>query len=228
MDAIISENDGVANIWGDSYFNRRPPRHNFLLAPSSSVAAAVQAIRDATAAAGTNGTLIFNVGHGASNANPYDGVVDLAPGRKLRLGGANTANTFVNVFYDVNLSGPEGFSGMDNDLKFNAGLATASERQRHWQTYKQICQLFRQARLYKVVFITCRVGNSTEFLRKIANDWGTIIEAYKRRMVVAPQPNGRTRMYLEGDAPGSGTNVPAAEENLPLATESNSLRVGPP
>lgn len=239
MDVIISEKDGIADRWGDDYFKRRTdpsapagqkqPKRHFLLTKASSLDVVVKTITDAIAAAGPTGTLIFNVGHGAAGAgNALDGTVDLAPGSKLKLGGANNTNVFVNVFYDVNLSGPNGFSGMDNDKKFNADTQAGKQRLQNWATYQRICQAFKAGGLYKVVFLTCNVGNSTEFLRKIANDWGTVIEAYKKRVVLDPQQNGRTRMHLEGDAPGFGTNVEAAEENLPLATGSNSFRVGPP
>ena len=56
-----------------------------------------------------------------------------------------------------------------------------------------------------------------------------MIEAYTRRIVLAgPPPNGIIRMYLEGDAPGTGTNIPENEHEMPFATESNSYRAGPP
>jgi hypothetical protein len=31
--------------------------------------------------------------------------------------------------------------------------------------------------MLRVVLLTLQVGNSTEFLRKVANDWGTVIQA---------------------------------------------------
>ncbi len=229
MDVIISEKDGMADRWGEDYFKRRPPKRHFLLTRASTLDQVVQTIRNAIAAAGSTGDLILNVGHGAGvPANPLDGTVELAPGGKLTLGGANNTNVFVNVFYDVNLAGPHGFSRKDDDVKFNANTPRGKLRLKNWNTYQQVSAAFKQAKLRKVVFLTCNVGSSTDFLRKIANDWGVVIEAYKRRMVLTPQPSGRTRLHLQGDAPGHGTNVPASEENLPLATASNSLRVGPP
>ena len=35
------------------------------------------------------------------------------------------------------------------------------------------------------------------------------------------------RIYLKSDPPGTGTNVPLGEEEIPLANETNSFRAGP-
>ena len=36
--------------------------------------------------------------------------------------------------------------------------------------------------MLRIVLLTCKIGNSTEFLRKVANDWGTVIQAYRKRV----------------------------------------------
>jgi hypothetical protein len=88
MDAVISEKDGKADRWGDDYFNRRPPKNNFLLTLSSRIDQVVGTILSAINSAGNTGTLIFDVGHGTSLPNnSMDDSVELAPGGKLTLGG---------------------------------------------------------------------------------------------------------------------------------------------
>jgi hypothetical protein len=226
MDAVISEVAPDAKAWGDAYCKAHPPTPHFLIAPGNSADQAIQTIVLAAQAA-PDGIVIFNVGHGSAGTtgSTLEGTVDLAPAHKLPLGGANASNVFVNVFYDVNMSGsPAGMSDKEYDLQNNP----QAPRLVNWNKYRRIATAFDQTDVRKVVFLTCNVGKSSDFLKKIANDWDVIIEAYLRRMVIDPQRNGRTRMHLEGDSPGFGTNIPASETELPLATETNSVRVGPP
>jgi hypothetical protein len=77
-----------------------------------------------------------------------------------------------------------------------------------------------------VTFLTCRVGNSRDFIQKIAIDWNTLVKAYVRYVVFTIDPQtGRARAFLEGDAPGTGTNVPHGETEV---LQTNFITVGPP
>lgn len=248
MYVVISVKDGMADVWGTAYVKAQPlARAQVFMPAQPNTKQVIDTIDQALKLANTDGTVIFNVGHGAAAAaqctngacplpgrtQPGDptlaeGMVDLAPSAALRLGGYHVQNTFIDVFYDFNVAGPPAFSDQDNDLKFNQGNADAKKRQANWAVYQTICALFKRTSPYKVVFLTCNVGNATQFLRKIANDWGTVIEAYTSKIELSTQDNGQVRVHLERDPPNTGTNVANSEHELPLATAANSVRLGPP
>jgi hypothetical protein len=205
-------------------------RGGVLVGGSPTLAQALIAVKGAITAAGGQGVVIFNVGHGSTGAigNPLEGTVDLAPNKVMRLGGANSTDVFVNVFYDVNLAGPGGFSQRDNDLKFNQNVPAARIRAANFATYQDIGATCKANSTRRVIFLTCKVGRSVDFLKKIATDWGTVVEAYTERVALQVQGNGRVRMFLFKDPPGTGTNIPLGEEQIPFPTATNSVRVGAP
>jgi hypothetical protein len=150
----------------------------------------------------------------------------------MRIGGHDLANVFVDVFYDVNLAGPPAMSDMENDLKFNP----SSPRLARWRVYQEIAQAFRAARVREVVLLTCRVGNSTEFLRKVANDWGLIVTAYRQRVALledvtrfGTHVTRRFLLYLVNNPPPYRTAAETIlhEEEIPYAP-GDTYRVGPP
>ena len=139
---------------------------------------------------------------------------------------------YVDVFYDVNVAGPPSMSDMEFDRKNNP----TSPRLARWADYQAISSAFKNGRLREVVLLTCRVGQSTEFLRKVANDWGVVIRAYRQRVALVDDsvPVGgkvtrRYRMYLENDPPAnkSAADLIVLEEEIPYAP-SQTFLVGPP
>lgn len=228
-DVVLYFQDGYADIWTNRFVKAQPyARKSVRMGQHPTTNQIVSAIKSAAKLAGQGGTLIFNVGHGAAVSSTV-GVVDIAPNKQMRLGGQGVTDVFVNVFYDVNLAGPNGFSDMDNDIRFNADSPTAKKRMANWQVYKNIGTIISNAGIHRVIFLTCNVGDATDFVKKIANDWNTVVEAYRKPMVLDdPEENGNIRMHLKDDLPGTGTNIPDSEHELPLATESNSYRAGPP
>jgi len=230
MNTVLFVNDGYANIWTRDYLKKQPQARNSLVMPSNpSPQQVVDIIGKAAKLAGANGTLIFNLGHGgtSTSGDTREGFVDLAPNKKMRIGGQQQDGIFINVFYDVNVAGPNAFSDMDNDIKFNANTTGAKTRQQHWISYKKIAEAIQAAHLYRVLFLTCKVGNSSDFIKKIANDWGVVVTAPRRRVVLSPQKN-RVRIHLEGDAPDTGTNVASSEEELLVFNDFNSYSAAPP
>jgi hypothetical protein len=92
-EAVISVTDGLADTWARQYIARQPQRRRgVLIAANPSLATVVADIKRAIGLAGAGGVVIFNDGHGSAGAsgNPLEGSVDLAPAKKMRLGGANT------------------------------------------------------------------------------------------------------------------------------------------
>jgi hypothetical protein len=228
---VLYINDGYANIWTRDYVKRQPQSRNSVAMPSGLTTQQIaDTIGRAAKMAGANGTLIFNLGHGGTgtSGDTKEGFIDLAPGKKMRIGGQQQTGTFINVFYDVNVAGPPSVSDMDSDVKFNAGTAGAKTRQQNWKIYQSIGAAIRAAGVYRVLFLTCKVGNSTDLVRKIANDWGVVVTAPKQRVVLTPQKNQRVRIHLEGDGPGFGTNVPESEEEVMVFTNVNSYSAAPP
>jgi hypothetical protein len=223
-------------------------RKQVLMPNTQSARPIVDTIKRAVQIAGTDGEVIFNVGHGATTADDETGTkgsVDLGPPGVLRLGGFGLTNVFVDIFYDTNvpdLVAPPTRGGVRNksQQKFDQEIsddtaalfspgqrAAAQKRQANWAMYREICVAFNMVKPYRVVFLTCRVGNSPNFLRKIAIDWDVVVVGFKKRVMLAPQDNRRVRLYLEGDAPDFGSNVESNEYQMLLPTERNSVQVGP-
>jgi hypothetical protein len=175
--------------------------------------------------------IIFAVGHGGS-LGMTEGTVDLAPQKKFRLARGNKPPTFVDPFYDWVFSHPglQPISDKSNDEKWVAQNAPerpgASERLARWAIYKEIGAAIAQGNIYRVTFLTCNIGNATDFIKKISIDWNVLIKAYTRFVVFQVVPATNTvRAFLEGDAPGSGTNITLGETQLP---QTSFVTVGPP
>src|SRR5262245_36850442 len=109
MNTVLFVNDGYANIWTRDYVKKQPQARNSLVMSSSpSTKQVVDTIAKAATQAGPNGVLIFNLGHGgtSTSGDVREGFIDLAPNKKLRIGGQQQDGIFINVFYDVNVAGP--------------------------------------------------------------------------------------------------------------------------
>ncbi len=241
---LISVVDGYADVWAGDYvkvFTNRAkkvamdgtielvlPRENVMMPGTPTVDQVIDTVKKAVKQAGAGSTLVFNVGHGAvTNATSNDAWVDLSPNGVFKLGDLNTANSFVNVFYDMAIPRP----GLvpKSDLDFDKGSNPKPQRLKNWEKYQELAQAIKGAQLRKVVFLTCRIGNSLDFLRKISLDFGTVCEAYRRKVQLTPQTSNRVRVHLQGDGVDSGTNIAANEENLMVGvTSSDQVLVGPP
>jgi hypothetical protein len=189
------------------------------------------ALLKAIDATGSTGTLIVSIGHGGSTSDSA-GMFDLGPYKSLRIGGKDVANTYVDVFYDVKPSGLAGMSDKSHDEMNNPG----SQRLKNWAGYQEICKKFKAVKPYKVVLLTCNVGNSPDFLRKVANDWGVVIHAYRRRAAVqqvkfSGAKDFKSLVFLEDERPNIATltadQIITLEENIPYSP-SKTLLVGPP
>jgi hypothetical protein len=234
-DVVLSVTADGWNVWGEHFVRRQPlARIQHTIGAHPSVNQAKAAILRAIGAAGATGRVIINVGHGAGGgALPaISGKFELAPANVMTIGGRDVNNVFVDVFYDVNLTGPPAMSDMENDLKNNPN----SPRLARWSVYQEISRAFKSSGVREVVLLTCRVGNSTEFLRKVANDWGTVIRAYRQRVALTEDITtvGRTVtrrffMHLENNPPAgkSAADLIVLEEEIPFAPADTFL-VGPP
>jgi hypothetical protein len=95
------------------------------------------------------------------------------------------------------------------------GAAGVRDRLEIRRAYDRIGELLRENHVAEVVFLTCRLGNSREFVNRIAADWGVTITAYLRRVAAVRDSEGMMRVYLHPDREGQGTNTVRAREEIP-------------
>jgi hypothetical protein len=207
-----------------------------------SVLTAASQLASAAAIAGELGILVLSVGHGAPGAAPDSGVFDLAPDHRFQLGGRNAwmvgqpkpkdigqtdprarpHPSQTNAFYadrPPSSAGITVLSDLENDQ--NSQSHNAKIRLDNFRQYQKVMSAFKPLGL--IVLLTCRVGGASGFLQRVRQQFGTPLLAYKRKVSGQPQANGRTRIFLEGDAPGVGTNVPTGEFLIPIAPSDMSL-----
>jgi hypothetical protein len=231
---VVSEPSGNWQTWGNQFVKADPTQRALVTVPTgASPSSAASIIASATAAAGSGGLVILSVGHGET-IGLEDGVFDLAPGGTFRVGGRNhvlvgdpnpTPNAGkpaqTGVFYDYRTPDSTQQSGyrpsrLDDDEKSNSQNAKA--RLNNWQQYQKVCTAFRNGHLAGVLLLTCKIGGSVRLIQRVAQQWGTLVIGYKRR-VTCEGNRLRARAYLDGDNPGSGTNIPWGEIMFPLSME---------
>ena len=107
----------------------------------------------------------------------------------------------------------------------------------NFRVYQDLSSGLKAIGLLRVVLLTCKVGNSTEFLRKVANDWGTVIQAYRKRVAIqdfigtGSFAGSTIRLVgLEGSVATMNSNadlIVRQEEEIPFDPAQTFL-VGPP
>lgn len=221
--------------WGLRFVARSPTfREQHTTPRRPSVEQTKAALKRAISAAGAGGTVVINVGHGAGGdkLDADQGMFELAPDGAMKITGHDMVGGYVDVFYDVNRAGPPSMSDKENDEKNNPN----SPRLKRWRDYEEISAAFKTGKLREVALLTCRVGNSTEFIRKVANDWGVVVRAYRQRVAltedtvtVGRQVTKHFYMHLENDPPGgkSADDLIVLEEEIPFAPNQTVL-IGPP
>jgi hypothetical protein len=83
--------------------------------------------------------------------------------------------------------------------------------------YRELGRIFRATPVRRIVLLTCNVANARDFLDELATDLGVAATAYTERVMSRWERQGRNRhvwMFLEGDAPGHGTNNERADVDL--------------
>jgi hypothetical protein len=176
---ILSVKDGEWNVWGNHFVKRQPfQRVQQTIDPGASPAATKDAVINAARTAGSQGVLIISVGHGTrTGAAEDEGTFQLAPNTSMTIAGGLVKTRFVDVFYDTRKR-PDQPSDRENDLKNNPN----SRFLKNFELYKELSAAIKAVGLLKVVLLTCNVGIATEFMRKVANDWGVVLQGYRRRV----------------------------------------------
>jgi hypothetical protein len=189
----------------------------------------IAVIKHAISSAGAGGTIAISVGHGGAGdgMTGTEGFFDLAPAGSFRVAGANaylvgdersgpwpTARpAATSAYYDWRPNNPVLRGGLGNSRKMDdeaSGSVQARRRLANWNDYLEICKAFKGGGLAFVVLVACNVGQSAELLRRVASQWNTPVVAYSRKVAAGMTSDsaGRIRLFLLGDAPGQGTNIP--------------------
>ncbi|HET8546537.1 MAG TPA: hypothetical protein VFL57_00960 [Bryobacteraceae bacterium] len=248
MDVVIIPPEQLGGIyadnrdWGRQYAAADPQNRRVVQMSDATAQAAVDATRAAAALASPGGRVIYATGHGAgSDRDGHAGNADFAPHRQLRV------TQFV-AFYDVSTAYPRSVREMEAALPRRRSrgairrwcdeyiedecllsVQQLRDRSRVQPFYDQLAAVFHAQPVAVVILLTCNVGTATDFLDELSTDLGVRVRAYTRR-VMSGRPGGRgtpVRMFLEGDAEGQGTNVPAAETQLmPNARARADFNVG--
>jgi hypothetical protein len=230
---LLSVADGEWNIWGNRFVKRQPlQRLQQLISPGASPAATKDVIVRAARTAGSQGVLIISVGHGSARGDTEIGSFQLAPNGSMTIAGGLTTTRFVDVFYDTRKR-PDQPSDHENDLKNDP----TSKFLKNWQVYQELSAAIKAVGLLKVVLLTCNVGNVTEFMRKVANDWGTVLQGYRRRVGIQTfvgtgslTGNDIRIVFIEGFAAtmtSPASLIVLQEEEIPF-DPSLTFLVGPP
>jgi hypothetical protein len=230
--AIVSQHHPLPAAWARQMVDFHKP--NVMNFPSRTATPedTVKGIKEAIAAA-QGGLLIFAVGHGvqSKDLNPSGGGFDVADSDKMRIGGRGSFRDkdhkmFVDVFYDEKPppGSPTPFSEKENDER--TGATGAKKRLKHFSIYQDLAKAFVAGKLAGVVLLTCNVGRSLDFMKKVANQWQTTLIAYRdfTRYVGGFRRKKRrvVRAILEKDlgrekSRSPGTNTPFAEVMFPLS-----------
>lgn len=193
------------------------------------VDSAATKIEHAAAKAGHNGLLFFSAGHGATNVSSHGtdhGMFDLAPSGFRVVGNHARKQVIagkaqVSVFYDVRPATRPGIvakSDKENDEDLaRRGNAAAQRRLDDYDRFLTMGRNLKNSGIRAFVLVTCRVAQAVEFMKRTRSLMQVpVLVGYTRRVVLQDLGNGRTRVFLHGDAPGKGTNVPQGEFFIPM------------
>ncbi|MFO0889767.1 MAG: peptidoglycan-binding domain-containing protein [Isosphaeraceae bacterium] len=200
----------------------------------ASVSTVASRLKKAATKAGPRGILVMSVGHGGvvDAVSKEEGFFDLGPKGSFPLGGMNAVlpgdpippgkkvhPVRASAYYDLRVPNKilkGGFAPSRKDEDEASGGQMAKVRLNNFKQYMDVCDTFKKTGLACVVLLTCKVGASSGFIKRVRQQWGTPIVGYNRRVVGQEQESGRTRIFLEGDAPGKGTNIAFGEFFVPM------------
>jgi hypothetical protein len=223
--------------WGERYVKRQPlQRTQITIESKPSLVIAKAKILQTIKAAGAEGTVVFNVGHGGifgRGQSPRQGTVEIAPGGVMTIAG-DGAKGFVDVFYDETRRGPKNTTQLEDDLR----LSPDSPRLVNFGIYQEIARAFKTTGVRKVIFLSCNIGNSSEMLKKIARDWHVIVQTYTGKIEIDTIKtfnganklvNTSTMMFTQNNPPpyGSAADTIFHEEEIPFEP-TQTVIFGPP
>lgn len=201
--------------------------------------------------AGKGGTLLMLVGHGGDVTTLMQrkdrvlsaeqelavGMFDLAPCKKGPTGRkCDFRQEESDVFYDYAPPSTvaRSWSPMESDFQ-SYDKASYAQKQAikakfmDYIKYRLFGHCVQANGLRQVVLLNCNVGNATEFMQKVANDWQVPVVAFKRRLETREEPKSTfVRMYAFGEAHDTGSNQHEARYNYPEMHARTFKPKGPP
>lgn len=241
---VITETAQPWSKWADQFVAADPARRAKVPIPNGNTPAIIaDAYKRAIVLAGAGGTVIISVGHGVpSDASKDDGRFDLGPAGSFKVGGRNALlvgdpppshSSGPLVFHETQVfyadSPPPPYRSRKADDQ-DSGSPAARRRLANWKAYDDISAAFKAQRLAAIVMLTCRIAAATGMIQRVAQQWGNPVLGYTRR-IVGQEIDGRVRVFLQGDPPGTfyqwpnTTNTPASETFFPISR--NSVQVNP-
>jgi hypothetical protein len=225
--AIISQNHPLPAAWAQQMVTANKPNVSDFRSPANGTPEQIVAGIQKAVSAANGGILIFAVGHGiAVTGFNKAGGFDVADNAKMRIGGLGSNSdpkTFVDVFYEDPPPPGSTIKFSEKEIDERTRPAGAERRLKNFSIYKDLTKVIADGNLAGVVLLTCNIGNSIEFLKKVASQWKTSIIAYRDFTIYQGGfPRGRVRAVLNKDAfreksPNPGTNTPFAEVMFPLS-----------
>ena len=232
---IVSQSHPFPGTWASQV----EKAHQTLLkkrpSPAGTPEAAVQQLQTLIRQAGAGGLLLFAVGHGIAKSDfRASGGFDLAEHTLLRIGGAGSSadpRTFANVFYnDKPAPGSTiKFSEKENDERLRP--AGSERRLKNFALFESLSRTFRESKPL-IVLLTCRVGQSRDFMQKVSNTWQTPILAYDDFIAYEADVRDRrilrVRAILDRDkgkfgTASPGTNTTFSETMIPISLRDMTL-----
>lgn len=247
---VVTEQNQPWAAWaGKKQFLLWPFAAQVTIPNGSSLDAAATKLEQAAKIAGQGGAIILSVGHGGlastGDGRTDEGFFDLAPSG-FRVAGNNAVLTGqtgegkkaqVSSFYDFVPTFGGGIKAKsrkqedeDRAKSSNPNVSgPAKTRLAHWERYLEIGKAFESNGVGALILLTCKVGQATDFLKRTRAQLRVPIAAYKRRVMGVTVEHSvgskvvakRTRIFLEGDADGKGTNIEMGEFWIPMPPTSN-------
>ena len=164
----------------------------------------LMAYRNAAKRAGKGGRLIISAGHGYSRGLS-SGAVDLAPGDQMMLASKHF------------------------DILHNPRLVLTKNDQKIMKTFKDIGNILRTHKVKDVIFLTCNVGKSQDFLQDIADEWKVKVGGYTSLLETEYNKGGKIKsvIFLNGKKPTSAAGLRRAAHEYPVMAFSDFWWVPP-
>lgn len=230
---IVSQSHPIPNAWATQTAAAHGPFFVKRTSPSGSPESVIKGLKALVREAGGGGALLFSVGHGVIGSGfPTNGGFDMADRNLLRIGGEGSSEdpkTFTNVFYDAPPRPGSTIKFSEKEVDERTRPAGSQRRLKNFALYKDLCQTFIDTKLAVVILLTCRVGQSTAFLQRVATQWATPILAYRDFIAYeGAVPRERARAIFDRDkgkfnTRNPGTNTAFAETHIPLSIPDMAL-----
>jgi hypothetical protein len=239
---VVTEKNAPFLNWARSFAKGPQPFNRGIveIANGTGIDQVAAQLKRAATTAGRGGVVILSVGHGSlasATGSNDEGAFELGPAGSFIVAGRNAtikptkaaiAGKFpkpshVSVFYDFRVpdsTQKSGFRQSDKERdEAQSGNPNARTRLDNFRRFEDVARTFKGIGLSAVILLTCKVGGASGFMKRFRQHIGVPLIAYTRRVAGQELSPTRSRLFLEGDSPGSGTNIPFNERMIPLSKD---------